>query len=139
MQKRLRTFTCFGKLPKELRDYIWKLAIQNDKDEALVHFFSASDEPEPFLIDADANLDPRDTWWRNWSENLRAPTWKPNGAAGDWASHRNPSGYLLDPGLWLACIESRECMARQTKEDFFSILSLSRCPPKRALPGSGTW
>lgn len=110
VQKRLRTFTCFGRLGKELRDYIWELTIQNVKDEAQIHFCSATDDLETFYVDEDVEFDPRFTVWRERYEFLRAPTWEAHGAPEDWASHRNPSGYLLDSGLWFACAESRARM-----------------------------
>lgn len=132
VQKRLRIFACFGHLPKELRDYIWELAIQNDKDEAAIHFFCAMSNLETFQVDLDVNLN--DARWRKRKEYLKAPTWKSHGGLEDWASHKNPSGYLLDPGLWFACTESRASMARKRQRDPYHCASCVKLPAKK-----GSW
>lgn len=109
---RLRIFTCFGDLPKELRDCIWELAIQNDKDEPEIHFFSVSDEPQRYVNDREGTR--TITEWMDAYSYAKAPMWKSGrGYHKAWDSRKNPSGYLLDSGLWLACVESRDAVARR--------------------------
>lgn len=134
VQKRLRTFTCFGTLPKELRDYIWELAMQNDTDEAAIHFFSVSEDLETFQVDLDVDYDPNDARWRERRQYLRAPTWRSHGGLEDWSSHRNPSGYLLDPGLWFACAESRDSILRKEKVDLNWCVACVKLPARK-----GSW
>lgn len=134
VQKQLRTFHCFAKLPKELRDCIWELAIQNDKDEPEIHFFSASEDLETYQVDSDLNPDPNDDRWLETTQCLRAPTWKSHTGLEGWASHRNPSGYLLDAGLWFACAESRDCMIRNRKAELYHGVVGIKLPTKK-----GSW
>ena len=105
-----QTFTCFGQLPKEIRERIWDLAIQNRNAEPEAHFFSISYEKQKLLWDT--KQDRTSLVWSESTTLVTAPTWKTClGVHRSWDSLENPSAYLLDSGLWNACIESRDVVA----------------------------
>jgi hypothetical protein len=129
VQKRLRRFTCFGNLPKELHDHIWDLAIKNNQSEPEVHVFSVSIEEQCYRANS---LGIVDTVVHVQSESyMRAPVWKTKRCLqAGWASRKSPSGYLLDYGLWFACLEPRHAVVRR-KGPCGTLLRLRSSPSTR--------
>ena len=121
-----RTFHPFPRLPKELRDAIWALAIRPKKPSA--HFFTVFDCAK----DAE--------WWVLSQYSIRHRFRRRCGLAApasrtsdhhsqeeqqqqqqqrqeqqfSWVQGSR-SGYLIDSGLWTACTESRAVMERRFK------------------------
>lgn len=108
--------------------------MQYDTDEPAIHFFSASEDLEAFQVDIDVDYDPKDARWWKRGEYLKPPTWKSDGGVEDWSTHRNPSGYLLDPGLWFTCAESRDSIVRKRKVDLHWCVACIKLPAKK-----GSW
>ena len=131
-KKRLRTFTRFRDLPKELRDCIWEFAVQNDKNEPDIHFFSVSNTLKPY--EAEGSRERGCTHWCKNRSAATAPVWKcRRGSQRAWDSAKNPSGYLLDSGLWLACVESQDVVARRRPFccDPYCDVSILRMPAEK--------
>ncbi|KAK4151615.1 hypothetical protein C8A00DRAFT_35707 [Chaetomidium leptoderma] len=108
-----KTFHSFPRLPKELRDAIWALAIRPEQPSA--HFFTIFDSS-------------KDDEWTELSKlaishplvsrcSLAAPECVLDGPAQRQSSwvRGNRSAYLMDSGLWTACTESREAIRRRFK------------------------
>jgi hypothetical protein len=107
------TFHPFSRLPKELRDEIWALAIRPDGPAA--HFFTIFDSS-------------KDDEWAELSQlairyplagrcSLAAPECVLDGPAPrqfSWV-RGNRSAYWMDSGLWTACAESRDAILRRFK------------------------
>lgn len=115
------TFIRFSRLPKELRDHIWDLAIQNHRFQREAHFFSV----DKTLCWRWSNYDPEHflPYWWGLRTPIGAPVWdnkdntaSRNGQHPAWDDPQNPSGYLMDSGLWDACPESREAMLRRSRK-----------------------
>lgn len=108
-----KTFHSFPRLPKELRDAIWALAIRLEQPSA--HFFTVFDSS-------------KDDEWTELSKlaishplvsrcSLAAPESVLDGPTRrqfSWV-RGNRSAYLMDSGLWTACTESREAVRRRFK------------------------
>nr|ATQ39436.1 hypothetical protein [Beauveria felina] len=106
-------FTYFGGLPKELRDHIWDLAIQNRKAEPEAHFYRIIDEKQTISFDFGRDA-PTPSWEKN-AVNLGPPSWSDDDNP-SWNHPDNPSAYLWDSGLWNACVASREAVVRRWKK-----------------------
>ncbi len=121
-----RTFHQFPRLPKELRDAIWALAIRPDRPSA--HFFTVFNCAEDVEWSALSQYSIRHWLWGKCG--LAAPACRPldhHSPGGDeqqqhqqqqqepqfsW-TQGNRSGYLVDSGLWTACTESRAAIERR--------------------------
>ncbi|KAF4123214.1 hypothetical protein GMORB2_6764 [Geosmithia morbida] len=151
-----RRFIPFVRLPRELRDMIWDMAITNRQAEPEIQFFSLG--PERQLLTIDCRQTERSAPGRKQDERLAPPSFQSRRglAASAWHSPKNPSGYLLDSALWNACSESRHAVAfryfrvhrgRGTFGNFFHAVTLSvaggsrqtRWPPTRWPPTSSPW
>ncbi|KAI1380612.1 hypothetical protein F4677DRAFT_404064 [Hypoxylon crocopeplum] len=125
------TFYPFPRLPKELRDKIWKFAIRSTRPGA--NFFTISTVPDDQelafaeeLVSDEKKYGMITSISTKGRLSLSAPIlmWKSVDAS--WI-HHNPSAYLVDSGVWTARKESRMVMERQSK-----IL-------KQKMPRSGWW
>ncbi|KAI8687236.1 2EXR domain-containing protein [Fusarium sp. Ph1] len=112
------TFHLFPRLPAELRLAIWKLALHpGGKTLPGVHFFGIvqpeEDEDAASLMDQTV---PLPAWHNYRNYELVGPRWMTmptedrfvgmKQEPASWTDN-NPSTYLIDSGLWLACRESR--------------------------------
>ncbi len=115
-------FGGFGKLPRELRDEIWDLAIRDDHPGA--HFFSISA----------GHFSPTVHWTvfgYNDTHGMRqfarllisAPRYSGITAAGPLWTTNNPSTYVRDSGLWTACRESREAIQKSCARSRYALVS----------------
>jgi hypothetical protein len=108
-----KTFHPFPRLPKELRDMIWALAIRPELPSA--HFFTVFNSSYAAEWSALAQYSMRD--WHTARCSLAAPRSHPSDDAQQqfsWA-RGNRSAYLIDSGLWTACTESRDAAERRFK------------------------
>lgn len=112
------TFHPFPRLPVELRLAIWKLTLRTEgTPRPGAHFFGILvPEEDP---DADSLMN-QSFFPRNWrytpNYRLIGPRWTTTSAEdrfvgikqepASWTDN-NPSAYLVDSGLWLACRESQ--------------------------------
>lgn len=111
------TFSCFPRLPLELREEIWGLAVQNRTRAPEAHSFRVGKEHQEY---DDALLLYHDhcAKWEQWGDDLDtklgAPAWSTVDREGDypWDTADNPSAYLMSAGLWFACTESRRAIYR---------------------------
>ncbi|RSM14561.1 hypothetical protein CEP52_001152 [Fusarium oligoseptatum] len=113
----LETFHIFPNLPGELREQIWRCALRPDGPTRRgAHFFGI----------VNLRRDEKARSWANHALKLRwstfdldiclvGPQWEPTSIQdqsinkpepGSWIDN-NPSTYLIDSGLWMACKESR--------------------------------
>ncbi|KAJ4323975.1 hypothetical protein N0V84_004067 [Fusarium piperis] len=112
------TFHLFPRLPLELQQTIWKLAIRLDgATRPGAHFFSVltprKDEDAGSLMDQSLEVLRRAS---GTTYHLVGPRWTTKSTEdrfvgikrepASWTDN-NPSAYLIDNGLWLACQESR--------------------------------
>lgn len=115
-------FPLFPDFPKELRDFIWELAIQNRNAEPLAHIFTISPDashtaltnamPDPYGIGEERFPFRNSGPWYEWETRVQVPVEVPGSTVGSKEMEQNPSGYLLDSGLWSACQESRWVITR---------------------------
>lgn len=97
----LGKFHCFGALPCELRHMIWKFAARNVQRG--VHVLGAVRNGQATNPDSAVGL----TLVAPKVQDIPGSTWL-------WFDG-NPSTYIQDSGLWMACPESRDIMRRQYK------------------------
>ncbi|KAF5974097.1 hypothetical protein FBULB1_7929 [Fusarium bulbicola] len=125
IEKMLSSFHCFGSLPPELQEHIWKLSVRPTKPG--VQVFSLSSSSNANLSNkagtAVASLATPSYFsapkWAfgptsNYPQSLRDTT-------ASW-THNNPSTYLFDSGLWSACIQSRNIIRNTLNEDKFLVV-----------------
>ena len=108
-----RTFHPFSKLPKELRDAIWALAIRSKRPSA--HSFTVFDSSNDAEWSLLSQYSIRHPLVRRYS--LAAPqshTSDDHHQQFSWV-RGNRSAYLIDSGLWTACMESRDAIERRFK------------------------
>lgn len=110
------TFHPFPRLPPELRLAIWKLAVRNDGSLPGAHFFGIlitnQDKDADSLVGQSLRSKSREY---SPSYGLIGPRWKTTSTEdrfvgikkepASWTNN-NPSTYMADSGLWLACRES---------------------------------
>lgn len=116
MHRSCQTFTCFPRLPTELRDEIWDAAIRNRQATPLAHFFTLQDSDvykyKKLREVSKQNL----SHWVDRYTSLGPP---PTGSSPEpnniWNHPSNSSAYLWDSGLWGACVESRAAVVRRWK------------------------
>lgn len=125
-----RVFTCFPRLPTEIRLMIWDMAIQNRNAERLAHFFTLHNDARHDSIRLTKIGGPGPLQWqRQLSEwcfktALGPPPLRHQAASTDkdftekyvWDHPSNPSGYLMDSGLWGACRESQEAIVNTWRQ-----------------------
>ncbi|KAI1142543.1 hypothetical protein F5Y05DRAFT_422624 [Hypoxylon sp. FL0543] len=115
-----QTFHPFPRLPQELRDMVWKLALRSDRPGA--HFFRIYSRSDEKRLPNDYAIVPPTRPWD--SHRLTAPKWVPRSIDANWNGKfgkgvinswvcDNPSAYLIDGALWTTCKESRFVMERQ--------------------------
>ncbi|RYP55714.1 hypothetical protein DL771_012455 [Monosporascus sp. 5C6A] len=107
------TFTCFAKLPKELRDMIWIAAIRPAQPG--VHFFTIFNlwvDRDRWAIGDDAAV--ADPECSDISAVAAPCCNRSEPTARSWTAS-NPSTYLIDGGLLTACKESREAMNKHVR------------------------
>ncbi len=109
-----QTFHPFPRLPKELRDAIWALAIRPEQPSA--HFFTVFDSSNDAEWSALSRVSIRHPL------QARCGPATPESHATDESQERqfswsqgNRSAYLIDSGLWTACTESRNAIERRFK------------------------
>ncbi|KAI0026125.1 hypothetical protein F4780DRAFT_774322 [Xylariomycetidae sp. FL0641] len=105
MAARKRTFPQFRRLPPELRDLIWEMALRTDVPG--VHFFTTFDRhPGRDLV---TTLHLPGSLKAGFLGAPRCDEHDPEFCS--WTA-RNPSTYLFDGNLWKACRESRAVIQR---------------------------
>ncbi|GAB1320057.1 hypothetical protein MFIFM68171_10267 [Madurella fahalii] len=100
-------FHPFPRLPKEIRDIIWDFAIRPSMPAA--HYFTIF-RPHSYREWAAIGKDMAVVG--DWPLCALAAPYCEEKRARSWTSS-NPSAYLIDGGLWTACKESRERIAKQ--------------------------
>ncbi|VUC26896.1 unnamed protein product [Clonostachys rosea] len=118
--KRHKRSTTFAHLPKEIRDHIWELAIENKDALPEAHFFTVLKQPVSCYQSRE--IQPRHNAWAHahtqlvpvgWNAAERPPKYVPAIPKwSDWMSAENDSAYLLTGHLWNICAESREAVIR---------------------------
>lgn len=106
------TFRTFRDLPKELRDLILDLAIQNRDVLPQANFYAVDSECHYSISTIESG--PFGDEWTEGHLRLKCPSRdSSNVHSTSWRSQQNPSGYMADSGLWNACVESRDAVARR--------------------------
>ncbi|KAI1408228.1 hypothetical protein F5Y13DRAFT_172891 [Hypoxylon sp. FL1857] len=115
------TFHPFPRLPKELRDQIWDMAIRPDRPGA--HFFSTvygSNRKEETVDNHFMVIKTPLPYKVNSNFRIAAPGFPPlSRTTLSWVAN-NPSMYLFDSGLWSACKESRSRMMWRVKPELWT-------------------
>ncbi|KAI1416248.1 hypothetical protein F5Y13DRAFT_206256 [Hypoxylon sp. FL1857] len=130
-----QTFHPFRRLPRELRDMIWKFAIRPARPGA--HFFRVyNPETQKRLRNEYAITSPTSPWHEY---RLTVPKWVPRPINANWTGisgkGNNPSTYLIDGALWTTCKESRLVMERQFNIQKWEAVQQERLFSK---PGAAT-
>jgi hypothetical protein len=135
-------FDQFASLPKELRDLIWDAAIRPRRPAAhIFSYFHSLHREAPKLTEQYAVRErfvDGSTTDEGW---LGAPIIEDEEDDGDdededakyhkgehfsWTDE-NPSAYLIDTGLWTACRESRDAMARRFRPGYWAPIRKAFC------------
>ncbi|KAM0246717.1 hypothetical protein ACHAQJ_010115 [Trichoderma viride] len=105
---KLDTFHYFSQLAPELQQLIWGFAARDYKNGA--HFVAAV---RKIHLNKYSNTSPIHDAERDTGYALIAPTAQDApGSVRDWVVG-NPSSYIQDSGLWIACFQSRNFMKRR--------------------------
>ncbi|KND93538.1 hypothetical protein TOPH_01931 [Tolypocladium ophioglossoides CBS 100239] len=107
----MTTFHPFPRLPAELRDHIWDLAVREDRPGA--HYLILSN------IEKDENKPDQSLEIAICEHSLAIPTRRNWTATSPVWNLGNPSTYMADSGMWTACHESRHAMERRFKAGYW--------------------
>lgn len=110
----LTTFSPFSRLPKELREYIWDLAIRPMQPAA--HFFTSLNFREGSWLARAMKKYTLITTGRPRKPGICAPCFDIEDPITFSWTESNPSAYLIDTALWTTCQESRQAMERRFGE-----------------------
>lgn len=135
------SFPLFTRLPRELRDMIWDLAMRA-LDQPAAHFFSVyrrlpGDELWPARLPGHNSLDRFPDFLANYllPPHVPPPSSAVAGGGGQrmapstvWDEPSNPSAYLVDCALWHACGESHAAMVRRFRRPG-EASEVTPCPP----------
>ncbi|CAH0050935.1 unnamed protein product [Clonostachys solani] len=102
-------------LPREIRDNIWDLAVENFNNTPRAHFFSLSAERVRCLQSTKPSIEP--DGWKEAQTVLKPPlVHKKDVDVISGKTARNISRYMLYHNLWNTSIESRKAIVRQWNE-----------------------